>query len=65
MERGEPGVAAGIYVTALWLMGRVDGLPELAAPAADLGALETDVRRALARRAARSAASARARAGQK
>ncbi|HET7131133.1 MAG TPA: helix-turn-helix transcriptional regulator [Gammaproteobacteria bacterium] len=65
MERGDPGVAAGIYVTALWLIGRTDGLADLAAPAADLGAIENDVRRALTRRAARSAASARARGGRK
>jgi transcriptional regulator with XRE-family HTH domain len=65
MERGDAGVAAGIYVTALWLLGRADGLAEIAAPAADLGAIERDVRRALERRAARSAASARSRAGRK
>jgi transcriptional regulator with XRE-family HTH domain len=63
MERGDPGVGAGIYVTALWLIGRTDALAELAAPAADVGAIESDVRGALTRRAARSAASARARAG--
>ena len=63
MERGDPGVGAGIYVTALWMIGRADGLPELAAPAADLGAIESDVRDALQRRATRSAASAQARAG--
>lgn len=61
MERGDPGVSAGIYVTALWLMGTVSGLPELAAPAADRGALESDVRRAAQRRAVRSAASVEAR----
>ena len=61
MERGDPGVSAGIYATALWLMGTVGGLPELAAPAADRGALEGDVRRALQRRAVRSAASVEAR----
>ncbi len=65
MERGDPGVGAGIYVTALWLIGRAEGLPELAAPAADLGALESDVRGALQRRATRSAASAQARAAVK
>ena len=48
MERGDPGVGAGIYATALWLMGTVGGLPELAAPAADRGALESDVRRGAA-----------------
>lgn len=64
MERGDPGVGAGIYATALWLIGRVDKLPELAAPAADLGAIENDVRAAVARRAARSPA-ARERASRK
>jgi transcriptional regulator with XRE-family HTH domain len=61
MERGDPGVGAGIYATALWLMGTVRGLPDLAAPAADRGALESDVRQALQRRAVRSAASVEAR----
>jgi transcriptional regulator with XRE-family HTH domain len=65
MERGDPGVGAGIYATALWLIGRVAALPELAAPAADRGALESDVRAALRRRAVRAAASTRARAQRK
>jgi transcriptional regulator with XRE-family HTH domain len=63
MERGDPGVGAGIYVTALWLMGRVSALPAVAAPAEDQGALESDVREALKRRAVRSAASIEARLG--
>ena len=63
MERGDPGVGAGIYATALWLIGTVKGLPELAAPTADLGALEDDVRKAAARRTVRSAASVNARLG--
>ncbi len=63
MERGDPGVGAGIYATALWLMGRVSALPAVAAPAEDQGALETDVREALRRRAVRSAASIEARLG--
>ena len=61
LERGDPGVGVGLYATALWLIGRVSGLPALAAPAEDRGALEEDVREALERRATRSAASARAR----
>jgi transcriptional regulator with XRE-family HTH domain len=65
MERGDPGVGAGIYATALWLVGSVNGLPKLAEPAADLGALEDDVRKAVARRAVRSAASVEARLGRK
>jgi len=65
MERGDPGVSAGIYATALWLMGRVNALSTLAAPAEDKGALESDVRSALKRRAVRSAASVEARLGRK
>jgi transcriptional regulator with XRE-family HTH domain len=61
LERGDPAVGAGLYATALWLIGRINGLPSLAEPAEDRGALEGDVREALERRAARSAASARAR----
>jgi transcriptional regulator with XRE-family HTH domain len=61
MERGDPGVGVGIYVTALWLIGRAAALADVAAPATDRGALESDVREALRRRAARSAASAQAR----
>lgn len=65
LERGDPGVGAGIYATALWLMGRVNALPGLAAPVDDRGALESDVREAVQRRAVRSAASAEARLGRK
>jgi hypothetical protein len=65
LERGDPGVGAGIYATALWLIGRVSALPDLAAPGSDRGALEGEVRGALKRRAVRSAASAEARLGRK
>ena len=65
MERGDPGVGAGIYVTALWLIGRSGALAELAAPASDRGALESDVREAMTRRAVRAAASAEARLARK
>ena len=61
MERGDPGVSVGIYATALWLMGRVAALPATAAPAEDKGALESEVRGAVKRRAVRSAASVEAR----
>jgi len=61
MEQGEAGVGIGIYATALWLLGRVQALPDLADPAHDRGALELDVRRAVQRRAVRSAASVQAR----
>jgi hypothetical protein len=65
MEQGEPGVAMGVYVTALWLLGRVQALPELADPERDRGALELDVRRAVKRRRVRSAASIQAQLGRK
>jgi transcriptional regulator with XRE-family HTH domain len=65
MERGDPGVSAGVYATALWLMGRASALAELAAPTHDRGALESDVRAAIKRRAVRAAASAEARLGRK
>jgi transcriptional regulator with XRE-family HTH domain len=65
MERGDPGVGAGLYATALWLIGRASALPEVAAPANDRGALESDVREAVRRRAIRSAASAEARLARK
>jgi len=56
MERGEPGVAIGVYVTALWMIGRAQALVELADPKHDSGALEREVRRALKRRTVRSVA---------
>jgi hypothetical protein len=65
MEQGEASVAMGVYVTALWLIGRASALPALAEPSADQGALELDVRRASERRAVRSAVSIRARLGRK
>jgi hypothetical protein len=65
MEHGEPGVSIGIYATALWLMGRLQAIPEAADPASDRGALEMDVREAARRRAVRSAASVEARLGRK
>lgn len=65
MERGDPGVGAGIYATALWLIGAVKSLPDIAAPEVDRGAIERDVRSVMQRRAARAAASAQARAGRK
>lgn len=61
LEKGDPGVSAGIYATALWLIGRVSELPALADPQADRGALEQDVRAAVQRRAVRKAASVQAR----
>jgi transcriptional regulator with XRE-family HTH domain len=53
MERGDPTVGMGVYASALWLMGRIQALPDVAAPAGDLGALERDIRLAQRRRAVR------------
>jgi len=61
MEQGDPGVSAGIYATALWLIGRVQSLSDAADPNSDRAALELDVREAAKRRAVRSAASVEAR----
>ena len=60
LERGDPGVSAGILATALWMMGRVQALGELAAPEQDAGALEFDIRAARRTRAVRSQASTHA-----
>ena len=65
MERGDPGVGAGTYATALWLINRVNLLADLAAPTEDRGAIEQDVRNAVQQRAVRSAASAEARLARK
>lgn len=65
MEQGDPGVSAGIYATALWLIGRIQSLPETADPKSDRSALEMDVREATKRRAVRAAASVEARLARK
>jgi hypothetical protein len=61
MEAGEPGVSMGIYLTALWLIGRDSALADLASPAQDAGAIELDVREAIELGQARARASAEAR----
>lgn len=65
MEQGHPEVGMGTYATALWMIGRVQSLPELADPKFDRGALESDVRQAVKRRAVRRAASISARLARK
>ena len=47
MEAGEPSVSMGIYLTALWLIGKDLSVAELAAPEHDSGAIELDVRAAV------------------
>jgi DNA-binding XRE family transcriptional regulator len=57
LEKGDPTVSMGAYASALWLMGRVQALADVTAPASDQSALELDVRQALQRRSVRSPAS--------
>jgi hypothetical protein len=47
MEAGEPSVSIGIYLTALYLIGKDAAVGELAAPELDAGAIELDVREAV------------------
>jgi len=61
LEAGDPGVGVGILATALWLIGRDAELGQLAAPEHDQGALDQDVRQAVALGRERARASAEAR----
>lgn len=49
MERGDPGVAAGIYATALWIINRLGPLASAADPKEDMAALEAEVHKAAQR----------------
>ena len=61
LEKGDPSVSMAAYASALWLMGRVQALPEVASPENDLTALEQDVRAARVRQRVRTPASLAAR----
>lgn len=61
LEAGDPGVGIGIVATALWLLNRDGELRNLAAPEHDQGAIEMEVREAVALGRARAQASADAR----
>jgi transcriptional regulator with XRE-family HTH domain len=61
LEAGDPSVGVGIVATALWLIQRDGELRNLAAPEHDRGALEMDIRDAVALGRARAQASAEAR----
>src|SRR5258706_8033990 len=61
LEAGDTSVAIGIVATALWLIKRDGELGTLAAPEHDRGAIELDVREAVALGRARTQASAEAR----
>lgn len=61
LEAGDPGIGIGIVATALWLLNRDGELRNLAAPEHDQGAIEMEVREAVALGRARAQASAEAR----
>jgi hypothetical protein len=61
LESGDPGVGIGIVATALWLLNRDGELRNLAAPEHDQGAIEMEVREAVALGRARAQASTEAR----
>jgi hypothetical protein len=61
LEAGDPAVGIGIVATALWLIKRDGELRNLAAPEFDQGAIEMDVREAVALGRARAQASAESR----
>jgi len=61
LEAGDPGVGIGIVATALWLIQRDAELGQLAAPEQDRGAIEMDVREAVALGRARARAAAETR----
>jgi transcriptional regulator with XRE-family HTH domain len=61
LESGDPAVSIGIVATALWLIQRDGELSHLAAPEQDRGAIEMDIREAVALGRARAKASAQSR----
>ena len=61
LEAGDPAVGIGIVASALWLIQRDGELRNLAAPEHDRGAIEMDVREAMALGHARARSSAQGR----
>lgn len=61
LEAGDPGVGIGIVASALWLLGLDARLADLASPEHDKGAIELDVREAVALGRERARASAESR----
>ena len=53
MEKGDPTVSMAVYATAIWMMGKSVSLESIASPESDLGAMEMDVRSAIAKRVVR------------
>ena len=46
MEKGDPSVSAGVYATAVWLIGRHEALGRVADPKEDVAALEAEIQTA-------------------
>lgn len=61
LEAGDPAVGIGIVATALWMIQRDGELGNLAAPEHDRGAMEMDIRDAVALGQARARAAAETR----
>lgn len=56
MEKGDPSVAAGVYLTATWLMNAHQALVSATDPKEDLAALEQEIHAAKQRYAPRAIA---------
>lgn len=54
MEKGDPSVAAGVYLTAAWLMNAHQALASAADPKDDHAALEQEIQAANRRRTPRA-----------
>ena len=65
LEKGDPTVSMGAYLSALWLIGRAQALAKIAAPEHDLIALEQDVRKLRKQRPVRKPPSVSERLGRK
>ena len=55
LEKGDPGVSAGVLATALWLVQKQEQLAMLADPKEDLVALDAEIRAAQERHRPRGA----------
>lgn len=55
MEKGDAAVSVGVYVTALWIIGRHESLACAAEPKEDMAALENEVSAAAQRHRRRPA----------
>lgn len=43
MEKGDAAVSIGVYITALWIIGRHEALAVVANPKEDVAALESEI----------------------